>query len=330
MLLLLRITACAPEQTTLPAVGIFVWDEKGKEGSDGTEIRLIQVGEPVENLEVKFKIDGTAKEGHDFRPFSKLVKMGKSKEIRILPVQDGIIEGNETASFTLLENKNYRIEPAHASATITIEDGELPDVQFVHPSSGNFESQEKVNLKILLSESFEKEVEVKYTVRGVLAEPGNDYRLSKGLITIKPGNKEAGILLNIMNDEIPEDDETIRIRLTDATNANIGRTESHYYTIKNDDGEVKRSILYDRIYGALTGFRAGCSMGAITEPGFSQEHIAEIFGLLDTFKPFVHYGDTWSHPAGATEDGGERHKLMCTAIIEKQDRNNADDLLKMQ
>ncbi len=70
-------------------------------------------------------------------------------------------------------------------------------------------------------------------------------------------------------------------------------------------------------------------MGAATEYNWPQKRLEEMFGLVDEFIPYVHYGDTWSHPAGTTEDGGERHKLMCTAIIEKQDRINADDLLEV-
>ncbi len=67
-------------------------------------------------------------------------------------------------------------------------------------------------------------------------------------------------------------------------------------------------------------------MGAITEYNWPQDRIQEIFGFLDEFLPFKHYGDTWTHPAGATEDGGERHKLICTAIIEKQDRISYKEL----
>ena len=329
LIALLFISCTHESDTTLPEVGIFVWDEKAKEGSDAAEIRLIQVGKPTKDLEIQFKIEGSAKAGYDFRPFSKTVKMDKSKRIRIIPVQDRILEGTETARFTLVENSNYRIEKAHASAAITLEDGELPDVQFVHPSSGDIESCEKANLIIQLSESYDEEVEVEFTVREVLAERGMDYQLKNGSIKIKPGSTEAYIPLNVLNDDRAEDDETVIVRLTNATNANIGRNESHYYTIKNDDGEVKRSLFYDRIYGALIGFRSGCAMGAPTELHFTQEQIADVFGMVDTFMPYVHYGDTWSHPAGATEDGGERHKLMCTAIIDKQDRIDAGDLLKI-
>jgi len=44
--------------------------------------------------------------------------------------------------------------------------------------------------------------------------------------------------------------------------------------------------------------------------------------------PYHHYGrrNKWKREPGTTEDGIERQKLMITAIIEKQDRINAEDL----
>jgi hypothetical protein len=119
------------------------------------------------------------------------------------------------------------------------------------------------------------------------------------------------------------------MKLQKAANANIDILASHYYSIQNDDGAFTESIVYDRILGAIVGFRAGCAMGAVTEYNWSMQRSEEAFGLLDEFRPYVHYGDSWSHPRGATEDGGERHKLICTAIMEKQDRINYEDLKKV-
>jgi ADP-ribosylglycohydrolase len=145
-------------------------------------------------------------------------------------------------------------------------------------------------------------------------------------LVIPAGETLAALRFRVMDDDVPEDEETVVIRMTGAKGASISTRESHYYAIRNDDGEPERSALYDRIYGALIGFRAGCSMGAFTEYNWSQDRIREIFGHVDNFYPFKHYDDNWTHPAGATEDGGERHKLMCTAIMEKQDRIGYLDL----
>lgn len=87
------------------------------------------------------------------------------------------------------------------------------------------------------------------------------------------------------------------------------------------------SKLFDKIYGCLAGSRVGSAMGAPPE-GWSMEKIAEKYGVLDTFQPYAHYGGIWDRPPGSTEDGIERQKLMITAIIEKQDRITAEDLVQ--
>ncbi len=87
------------------------------------------------------------------------------------------------------------------------------------------------------------------------------------------------------------------------------------------------SKLFDKIYGCLAGSRVGSAMGAPPE-GWSMEKIAETHGVLDTFQPYSHYGGIWDRPPGSTEDGIERQKLMITAIMEKQGRITAEDLVQ--
>jgi ADP-ribosylglycohydrolase len=50
------------------------------------------------------------------------------------------------------------------------------------------------------------------------------------------------------------------------------------------------------------------------------------YGLLDRLLPYEHYGNGWKREPGTTEDGVERQKLMITAIIDKKDRVNAEDV----
>jgi ADP-ribosylglycohydrolase len=327
LLSILFFSACLVAQK--PAVAIVEWDNKAKEGNDHGEVRIVQMGDPLPGLVVHIKIDGTAANGVDYRAISSTWQMDKMVKLAILPTQDGIPEGDETLRFELLESPDYTIEPQHGSATVTILDEELPDIEFFIPASTAYESKENVALKIVLSKAYSEETAVDYTVQGVLAENGKDFLLEPGTLVIPAGKMEASINLKIIDDTEAEDDETVVIRLGKTRNANMGTTDSHYYTIRNDDGELSRSIVYDRLYGALLGFRAGCAMGAATEYNWPQKQLEETFGLVDEFIPYVHYADTWSHPAGSTEDGGERHKLICTAIIEKQDRINADDLLEV-
>jgi hypothetical protein len=309
-----------------PVVAILSWDEKAKEASDPGEFWIVQLGEPTPDLTVKIKIEGTASDGLDYRCFSDTWKIKKKDRFKILPIDDGIEEGDETVTVRLLESPEYAIEEIHKSATVTIQDNSLPDVEFITPSSTGEESNENVEIKVTLSKAFKKEIKLDYTVQGVVAEQDKDFKLNAGTLVIPAGETEASIAMRIIDDNEAEGDETIVIRLQKASNANIETKHAHYYTIINDDGAFTENVVYDRILGALLGFRAGCSMGAVTEFNWNQQRSESTFGVLAEFKPFVHYGDSWTHPAGATEDGGERHKLICTAIIEKQDRINYQDL----
>ena len=88
------------------------------------------------------------------------------------------------------------------------------------------------------------------------------------------------------------------------------------------------SFLYQKIYGCIAATRIGSAMGAPVE-GWNIARITDTYGVLDHFEPYHHYPQVteWVHPAGSTEDGIERQKLMCRSIIDKQDRITSEDLV---
>jgi ADP-ribosylglycohydrolase len=69
-------------------------------------------------------------------------------------------------------------------------------------------------------------------------------------------------------------------------------------------------------------------MGAVVE-GWDYRRTEEKYGTLDTLYPYEHYNNGWVREAGTTEDGIDRQKLMITAIIEKGDRVNVEDVRKI-
>ena len=97
--------------------------------------------------------------------------------------------------------------------------------------------------------------------------------------------------------------------------------------VNKKKGNPSRPGLFDKIYGCLSGSRIASAMGAAVE-GWDMDRIAKKYGVFDKLVAYHHYNVDWDHPAGSTEDGIERQKLMCTAIIEKQDRITAEDLVK--
>ncbi|MHC4426191.1 MAG: ADP-ribosylglycohydrolase family protein [Planctomycetota bacterium] len=92
-------------------------------------------------------------------------------------------------------------------------------------------------------------------------------------------------------------------------------------------GTAEGPSLRDKIFGCIAGSRMGSAFGAPVE-GWSVDKIRAKYGVLDRFLPYGHYNKQWQRPPGTTEDGIERQKLMCLAIIEKQDRITVDDLAK--
>ncbi len=86
--------------------------------------------------------------------------------------------------------------------------------------------------------------------------------------------------------------------------------------------------LLSGIYGCIAGSRIGSAMGALVE-GWGLEKIKKVYGVMDDLYPYVHaqYEGVWDRPAGSTEDGIERQKLLCTAIIEKKGRISSKDLV---
>lgn len=317
-----------PKAGKKPVISLVVWDEIAREGSDKAELRLFKTGANVNGLNVKYAVSGTAENGYDFRITENIIMDNRQVSLPIKPIDDTSLEGDETVIITLLPDSAYSIDTNNVSKTIYIRDNELPDVQFSLPCSSGPESR-KPGIEVILSRPFTGNVEVEYNVSGILAQnSGDDYKVISGKLIIPAGTVKMSLPLSVIDDNLSEDDETLIIEIVKATNANIGLNEKHFYTIINDDGDVPRSSIYDKIYGIILGSRGGSSLGAVVE-NMTMEDIEKLYGRFNEFLPYNHYEVNWSHPAGATEDGIERQKLMCTAIIEKQDRISAKDLIKV-
>lgn len=88
------------------------------------------------------------------------------------------------------------------------------------------------------------------------------------------------------------------------------------------------ATLKEKFSGCIKGCHIASAMGAVVE-GMPYSEIEEKFGFVDKLYPYEHYWNGWQREAGTTEDGIERQKLMITAIIEKQDRVNAEDIRRI-
>ena len=90
------------------------------------------------------------------------------------------------------------------------------------------------NFEVKATEAVEADVTMRYTTRGVTAEPGVDFVESTGSVTIATGQTTATIPIEILSDNVREQDETFEVVLTDITGGTLADATA-LGTIKNED-----------------------------------------------------------------------------------------------
>ena len=81
-----------------------------------------------------------------------------------------------------------------------------------------------------------------YATQGVSAVAGEDYIETSGTATFLPGTKKQTISVTVKGDKTIESNETFRVNLSNAVNANIAKATATG-TIVNDDGATIASVI---------------------------------------------------------------------------------------
>src|SRR5205814_3929159 len=132
---------------------------------------------------------------------------------------------------------------AQQVTAIITDDDPTPSVSFAAASSSGLESVSPATLGVSLSTVSGRTVTVGYSVTGGTATGGGvDYTLAAGTLTFAPGVTTQNISIAVVNDTLDEDDETIQVALSSPTNATLGATPTHTYTILDDDPLPSLSI----------------------------------------------------------------------------------------
>ncbi len=123
-------------------------------------------------------------------------------------------------------------------------------IQFESASSGDVEAVTPAQIPVILTEGQAGETyTVDYTVIGGTAEGGGvDYTLSPGTLTFLPDSTLEYISIDIVDDGLDEEDETIIIELSNATGPEVqlGDPTQHTYTIK----DPRPSVEFDQASGS--------------------------------------------------------------------------------
>lgn len=154
-------------------------------------------------------------------------------------------EDDETVVIEITSSTNATLG-ANLFYTHTIEDNDAaPSITFTAATASQSEAVTSTNAVVQLSGLSTKTVTVDYTVAGTATDGGTDYTLAAGTVTTTPGNTTTSLPFVINNDSIDEDDETIIITMSSASNGSIGTTSTHTYTISDDDDAPSAAFLAD-------------------------------------------------------------------------------------
>jgi len=112
----------------------------------------------------------------------------------------------------------------------------IPKVNFETLKTGIPESQNVVKIAVVLSETTDSIVKIPLKFSGTATK--DDYTILTETLILQANQKKGFIELDIINDKIKEQDETILIELQNPINATLGEQFNYSYTILNEDSKI--------------------------------------------------------------------------------------------
>ena len=181
---------------------------------------------------------GTASHGSDYQNQTGhlVFPPGETERTFTVPIlQDTEDEFPETV---LLRLHNAVGAPLGSvpEAVLEILDEDPPVARFTSTTFTTRESApDGAMITVELSSPFDEEVTLNYTLSSISAVAGGDYLNFTSPLRISPGQTNLEFSVNLLNDGAPENDETLRIRLTGFINATAGTPIETILTIEDDD-----------------------------------------------------------------------------------------------
>ncbi|MGH2705739.1 MAG: Calx-beta domain-containing protein, partial [Actinomycetota bacterium] len=185
--------------------------------------------------------DGTATSPDDYGSQSGTLTFNPgqtSKTVVVTVVPDGDAEPDETFSVMLSDETGASLADAEGVGAITNDDGgvsllTIDDPSVTEPNVG----VTTLTFTITLSPISSQTVTVDWATADGTATAGvtGDYLSDGGTLTFDPGDTTKTVSASVAGDTLDEDDETLFVRLTNASNAGIGDGEGVGTITDNDD-----------------------------------------------------------------------------------------------
>jgi hypothetical protein len=246
-------TVTITDNSDVPYASIAVTAGPALESGTAGTFRVTTTGTGAGNINVLYIVSGTATNGTDYSALSGTLTMGKNATatITISPIQDAIVEGNETITITLTPDPAYSLA-LDASATMNLQDDDAPQVNV--SGTDDFFSETNGSLaKFWVSRTgaTTAALTVNYTLGGT-ATAGVDYTAPSGSVTIAAGATGAYVNVSMIDDAIAEGTETLILNVTPDPAYAIGIGSVTRYITDAEAASVATQV----------GFPAGTSTAA--------------------------------------------------------------------
>jgi hypothetical protein len=189
---------------------------------------------------VYYGVGGTSSPSTDRNGLSGTVTIGAGSSngtVTITPVDDALVEGNETVVLTLTTNAAYAVG-SPASATVTIVDNDAavkPTVTIAATDNTATEAGRTTGtFTISRSGSTSASLTVYYGVGGT-SSPSTDRNGLSGNLVIPAGYSSARIVITPVDDATVEGDETVVLTLTANAAYAVGSPASATVRIISND-----------------------------------------------------------------------------------------------
>lgn len=247
--------------TAPPAVTVTATDPTAAEIDDTGTFTFRRSGGTNADLLVYYQINGSATYARDYGQLPVVITIpagSSSVAVPILPVKDGLTEGTESVTITIVSNRTYRVAQP-GSATITILDNSnggthsgtnltasatAPRVSLsMSYSAGTERTNDVRNFIFTRRGGLGGDLVVNYSVSGTAAN-GVDYQPIDGTVVIPDGKNTATVAFRPIDDLDTEPIETVILTLTPSPNYSIG-VGSVQASLRDNDYDMDRDGVSD-------------------------------------------------------------------------------------
>jgi len=296
-----------------------------------SSVSVVVAGGPrTENVTVSYGVTGGSAQGGgvDFTLEPGTLTFTPEQSVQSIPLQivdDDVVELDETAAIALSGPAGAKLGK-YANHELTIRDNDQPTMTFALAASEAAEGSGRAPITVQLSQASPKPVLADYTLGGT-ATQGDDYALSIGTVTFKPGDTSATIVPEVLDDDLVEGDETVVLTLTTPIDAKLGTPDAHVLTIKDNDDQKKPTVSFETDASMGEEFTASLQIAVqLSNPLDKDVTIPfEVSGTATKSDDFTLTAETVSFPAGST-----RAFITGTVVDDKLDEADETIVVRLQ